>query len=45
LLSRGVEPRRLSLAGYGDQRPIATNTTADGRSRNRRVDIVVLRRS
>jgi chemotaxis protein MotB len=45
LLSRGVEPRRLSLAGYGDQRPIATNATADGRSRNRRVDIVVLRRS
>jgi chemotaxis protein MotB len=45
LLSRGVQERRLSLAGYADQRPLATNATASGRGRNRRVDIVVLRRS
>jgi chemotaxis protein MotB len=45
LLARGVPPRRLSLAGYADQRPLTTNATAAGRSRNRRVDIVVLRRS
>jgi chemotaxis protein MotB len=45
LLSRGVRPRRLSLTGYADQRPLTTNSTSAGRSRNRRVDIVVLRRS
>lgn len=45
LLTHGVQPRRLSLAGYADQRPLTTNATAAGRARNRRVDIVVLRRS
>ena len=33
---------RMSASGYADTRPRATNATADGRSRNRRVDIVVL---
>jgi chemotaxis protein MotB len=45
LVDRGVPEQRLSLAGYADQRPIATNSTAAGRSANRRVDVVVLRRS
>jgi chemotaxis protein MotB len=45
MLAHGVQPRRLSLAGYADQRPLTTNATAAGRGRNRRVDIVVLRRS
>jgi chemotaxis protein MotB len=45
MLAHGVPPRRLSLAGYGDQRPVATNATAEGRSLNRRVNLVVLRRS
>jgi chemotaxis protein MotB len=35
-------PNRLSAAGYGEFRPIAKNQTADGRSQNRRVDIVIL---
>ncbi|MBC7162968.1 MAG: flagellar motor protein MotD [Immundisolibacter sp.] len=42
LLQRGLDPLRLSLAGYGEYRPIADNATADGRSRNRRVVLVVL---
>ena len=45
LLGHGVPPKRLSLAGYADQRPVATNATAEGRSINRRVNLVVLRRS
>jgi chemotaxis protein MotB len=45
LLERGVKPARLSFAGYADQRPIATNGTAAGRSLNRRVNLVVLRRA
>lgn len=38
----GFESRRLSAAGYAEFRPVAPNTTADGRARNRRVDIVIL---
>jgi chemotaxis protein MotB len=45
LLSSGVQPARLSVAGYGAERPIASNATAAGRTLNRRVDVVVLRRS
>lgn len=40
----GIHETRLSIAGYASQRPIATNETSDGRSQNRRVDIVVLDR-
>jgi chemotaxis protein MotB len=39
------EPTRLSVAGYGEHRPIAPNTTAEGRAMNRRVDIVILSES
>lgn len=38
----GVSPDRLSVAGYGEYRPRVSNTTPGGRSRNRRVDIVIL---
>jgi chemotaxis protein MotB len=33
---------RLSIAGFADTAPVATNETSEGRARNRRVDIVVL---
>ena len=38
----GVDPRRLGAVGYGEFRPIADNTTAEGRARNRRIAITVL---
>jgi len=37
----GVDPRRLSVAGFGEFRPKAPNTSAEGRNANRRVLIVV----
>jgi chemotaxis protein MotB len=37
----GIEPNRLSAAGYGEFHPIATNATPEGRAQNRRVDVVV----
>jgi chemotaxis protein MotB len=37
-----VMPSRLSAAGYAEFHPVADNSTPDGRSRNRRIDIVVL---
>ncbi len=42
LAQNGVDPRRMSAIGYAQFRPIAANTTAAGRLRNRRVKIVIL---
>lgn len=36
------DPKKLSAAGYGEYRPIASNSTQEGRLRNRRVDIVII---
>ena len=36
------DPQKISLAGYGPYRPIASNDTAEGRRMNRRVDLVIL---
>jgi chemotaxis protein MotB len=43
LIAGGVPAGRLSAAGYAALHPIATNATTAGRSRNRRVEIVLLR--
>lgn len=40
----GIEPNRLSASGYGEYYPIADNSIPEGRSKNRRVDIVILSR-
>ncbi|HEY6880031.1 MAG TPA: flagellar motor protein MotB [Polyangiales bacterium] len=40
--SSGIHESRMSIAGYASQRPIANNDSIEGRSQNRRVDIVVL---
>jgi OOP family OmpA-OmpF porin len=45
LVQHGVEESRLIARGYGGSKPIATNKTADGRSANRRVEFVILRRA
>jgi chemotaxis protein MotB len=41
LIAQGVQDQRLSAAGYADLHPLASNATATGRARNRRVDIVL----
>jgi len=37
-----VRPERISVAGYAEFHPVASNATAEGRAKNRRVDIVIL---
>ncbi|MGE0463696.1 MAG: OmpA family protein [Vicinamibacterales bacterium] len=41
-VAAGLAPDRLSAAGYSEYRPRAANETAEGRARNRRVDVVIL---
>ena len=42
LISKGISPDRLKAMGHGESRPITTNDTREGRSKNRRVDLSVL---
>jgi chemotaxis protein MotB len=42
-VSHGVLDRRLSVRGLSDNEPIDTNTTASGRAKNRRVEVVLTR--
>ena len=39
----GIDPSRLSVAGYGEYKPLVPNTNAFNRAKNRRVDIVILK--
>ena len=41
LVARGVSPQIFVIEGHGSTRPIATNDTAEGRAKNRRVEIYV----
>jgi outer membrane protein OmpA-like peptidoglycan-associated protein len=42
LTERGVPKERLQTAGFSFNRPVASNTTEDGRKLNRRVEVVIL---
>lgn len=41
LQNQGVDPTRLSGAGHGEYQPLAPNDTPEGRSQNRRIEIVL----
>jgi chemotaxis protein MotB len=43
LISHGLTPARLTAAGFAALHPLTSNATASGRSRNRRVEVVLLR--
>lgn len=39
----GIDPERLAAIGYAEHRPVADNTTADGRQKNRRVSLLIMK--
>lgn len=41
LIRSGVRAKRISTKGYGESRPTATNETAEGRAKNRRVEFLL----
>ena len=41
LIKKGIDPARITSEGYGMENPIGDNKTAEGRSKNRRVDFVL----
>jgi OmpA-OmpF porin, OOP family len=41
LVRDGISPNRLTAEGYGEQYPVASNTSEDGRARNRRISMRV----
>lgn len=43
LIKSGIEALRLTSKGYGETKPVADNTTEDGRAKNRRTEITILR--
>jgi outer membrane protein OmpA-like peptidoglycan-associated protein len=42
LVERGQDPDRFVVTAYGDTRPIASNSTEEGRARNRRIEFIAL---
>ena len=43
LVQKTIDPKRIFTAGYGSQKPIAPNTTAEGRQKNRRVELKIIK--
>ena len=44
LVGKGIAAYRLETKGYGDAKPVADNTTEEGRTANRRIEFKVLSR-
>jgi chemotaxis protein MotB len=42
LMQSQISPQRMGVTGYGDQRPIASNGSLDGKAQNRRVEVMIL---
>ncbi len=43
LIKKGVSPKRMTAAGYGETQPIATNSTEQGKALNRRTEVRIIK--
>jgi outer membrane protein OmpA-like peptidoglycan-associated protein len=43
LISKGISPDRLTAKGYGESQPVATNATEEGRAKNRRTEVRIIK--
>jgi OmpA-OmpF porin, OOP family len=43
ILSKGIDPGRITSKGYGETKPVAENDTPENRQLNRRVEFTILR--
>lgn len=41
LISKGIQPSRITYTGYGNSKPIANNNTDEGKQKNRRVEFIL----
>ena len=41
MVAAGIDPNRISTAGWGQEKPIANNDTEDGKAKNRRTELVI----
>jgi OOP family OmpA-OmpF porin len=41
MVEKGIDANRLSAQGFGEEKPIASNETTEGRQQNRRVEAAV----
>ena len=44
LIEEGIDPERLEFIGYGDTKPLYSNETIEGRSKNRRVEFKLIQK-
>lgn len=42
LQDQGIDPGNLSAVAYGEWKPVATNDTAEGKAKNRRIEIILV---
>ena len=42
LVNHGIDATRIVAKGFGPDHPVAPNNTADGRSRNRRIEFMIV---
>jgi OOP family OmpA-OmpF porin len=43
ILSKGIEPSRITSQGYGETKPVAANDTDENRQLNRRVEFKIMK--
>lgn len=44
VMSRGIDGSRMTFEGYGETKPLSTNTSDEGRQRNRRVEFTIVKK-